>query len=487
MTSADGTRDVIFLVPLKDAEPAPLRRWLSREAWLRDPTVVLRYERDRDRVMLQLVDAPSTAMGSVNEARSAGSSTDLFIGFDGTDPSAWPTTIALLDFSRHVDQDSSQLTIVRELVGSELWAAAIPLLQTPGAEHEITIPRDLASRLILQWGDLLVSLDDVSPTDEAINEALDQWSDPATTQLAGGPAVGRSTALDSPRTRWLRGAALLSVAGTASLSAAYRRTAVDDQRAGRQFDVTEAPVEGESMARRSPPPSSDEPSRPVRYGPLARLSDRWAARRDGNAGVPPVHPDADPTDRRHGLTPYLEIRNRHFEDWAERERRRMLTDLHGTYETRAEVRQQIVGADERAASIRKLLDSMPETHPDPVRRNAIEQHAPEELVRARRRREFEREHSEMVKLDQQAAEAARGFRVQEARLSETIAARERVLNSRVRQLHAHSLRRCGTYKRHIVHHHPDGTAVIPYLDLALPALPKWVDGLSSDSGQASAQ
>ena len=159
----------------------------------------------------------------------------------------------------------------------------------------------------------------------------------------------------------------------------------------------------------------------------------------------------------------------------------MLTDLDGTYRMRAEVRQQIVGADERATAVRKLLDSWPEEHPDPVRRNAIEQHAPEELVRARRRREFEAERSQVVVLEEQAVDRAREFRVQEARLSETIAARERVLNSRVRQLHAHSLRRCGTYKHHIVHHHPDGAAVLPYLDLALPALPDWAQSLSSDS------
>jgi hypothetical protein len=236
------------------------------------------------------------------------------------------------------------------------------------------------------------------------------------------------------------------------------------------------------MAPRSPQAASDGgPSRPIRYGPLARLSDYWAAWRDGNAGVPPVRPDADPTDGRLGLTPYLEIRNRHFLDWAEREHRRMLTDLDGTYRMRAEVRQQIVGADERAAAIRKHLDSMPEEHPDPVRRNAIEQHAPEELVRARRRREFDAEHFKVAAQEEHAVNAAREFRIQEARLSETIAARERVLNSRVRQLHAHSLRRCGTYKRHIIHHHPDGAAVLPYLDLALPTLPDWARSLSSDS------
>jgi hypothetical protein len=468
VTSASGSGPVIFLVPLEDAAPAPLRRWLGREAWLRDPGAVLRYERDRDRVLLRLVDTPSQALGSVAVGDSPGHGGDLFIGFDGTDADAWPTTITLLGFSRHRDQDTSQLAVVRELVGDEAWAAAIGLLQAPGVDREMSISPGEASRLIRQWSELVVPLDDVSPSDEALVEALDQWSAVTTPQLAAGPAVGHSAPPGSPAMPWRPTGVLLGVAG-----------------AGRPVGGPEPSTGGAAMARRTGSPASNGgPSRPIRYGPLARLSDRWAAWRDGSAGVPPVAPGADPGDKRLGLTPYLEIRNRHFLDWAERERRRMLTDLDETYRTRAEVRQQIVGADERAAAIRKHLDSLPAEHPDPVRRNAIEQQAPEALVRARRRREFEKERAEVIRLDQEAAERARELRVEEARLSETIAARERVLNSHVRQLHAHSLRRCGTYKRHIVHHHPDGTAVMPYLDLALPALPDWAQGPGSDADGA---
>jgi hypothetical protein len=487
VTSASGSGNVIFLVPLEGAENAPLRRWLGREAWLKDPGVTLRYDRDDDRVLVRLVDTPSRASGSINAGRTPGRGADLFIGFDGADADAWPTTIALLGFSRHYDQGTRQLTIVRELVGDTVWATAVSLLQTPDADRALPISRDEASRLIRRWSDLVVSLDDAGPSDEDIIEALDQWS-ALTTQVAGRRAVGRWAPPAPPGTPWLPSGAFPSVAGAASRSAAYLRIAVeDDRRAARQVEGPEPSTGGVAMARRSPPPASDAgPSRPIRYGPLARLSDRWAARRDGNAGVPPVYPGADPTDRRLGLTPYLEIRNRHFEDWAERERRRMLTDLDGTYRRRAEVRQEIVGADERAASIRKLLDSMPDEHPDPVRRNAIEQNAPEELVRARRRREWEAERFKVVQADQEAVDKARELRVEDARLSETIAARERVLNSRVHQLHAHSLRRCGTYKRHVVHHHPDGTAVIPYLDLALPSLPDWVESLGSDGERPAA-
>jgi len=472
---------------MEDPENAPLRRFLGRQAWLRNPVVALRYERDRDRVMLQLVDTPSTAVGAINAGQNPSRGGDLFIGFDGNDANAWPTTIALLGFGRHYDQDTTQLAIVRALVGSEVWAAAVSLLRTPGVHRTVPISRDEAWRLIRRWSGMIVPFDETSLSDEAIIEALDEWS-ASPTQRVSVPSAGASAPTTTEGRPWLPAAAFLGAADKVSRSPAHGRNPVEDNRgAGRHVDGPRPSAGGVAMARRLPSPGEDiGPSKPVKYGLLARLSDRWAARRDGGAGVPPIRPDADPADGRHGLTPYLEIRNRHFLDWAERERRRMLTDLDDTYRARAEIRQQIVGADERAAGFHKLFENMPADPPDPARRNAIEQHAPEELIRARRRREFEAERSRLGALEHQAAESAREFRVQEARLSETIAARERVLDSRVRQLHAHSLRRCGTYKRHIVHHHPDGSAVIPHLDLALPALPDWMQNLSSDSGQANA-
>ena len=164
----------------------------------------------------------------------------------------------------------------------------------------------------------------------------------------------------------------------------------------------------------------------------------------------------------------------------------MLTDLADIYRMQAEVAEQVAAAEKQAIAARKLLESMPEGPPEPTRRNAVEQQAPESLIRARRRREFEAECARLVALDQQAVESARELRVREAQLSETIAARERILDSRVRQLLHHSLRRCGTYMRHMVHH-PDGTAVIPYLDLAMPSLPDWILSLSSDNERANVQ
>ena len=65
-----------------------------------------------------------------------------------------------------------------------------------------------------------------------------------------------------------------------------------------------------------------------------------------------------------------------------------------------------------------------------------------------------------------------------------IITREQILATRVRQLHEHTLRRCGTYKHHLVRKHPDGNALIEFLDLALPTLPGWLPRHDPDTGPA---
>jgi hypothetical protein len=190
--------------------------------------------------------------------------------------------------------------------------------------------------------------------------------------------------------------------------------------------------------------------------------------------LPSVHGLPDPDNPRHGITPYLEVRNREFRERAERERHRMLTDLQEPRRQRAAIREQIAGEDAKADAVRQLLAGMPPGPAEPDRRNALELHLPESLVRARREREFVAQRAQIVAQELQARKAASELRVQEARLTEMIAHRKRQMHARVRQVLEYSLRRCGTYMHHIVHHHPDGGAVIPYLTLALPSAPDWL-------------
>jgi len=88
----------------------------------------------------------------------------------------------------------------------------------------------------------------------------------------------------------------------------------------------------------------------------------------------------------------------------------MLTDLDDTYRMRAEIRQQIAGADEKVAAIRKLLESMLDAPAEPLRRNVLEQHAHEALIRARRQREFDSERHRLRALEAQAVNTANQLR-----------------------------------------------------------------------------
>jgi hypothetical protein len=229
--------------------------------------------------------------------------------------------------------------------------------------------------------------------------------------------------------------------------------------------------------RRRPSAAWDiKPHKPIYYGLVARLADRWAGAKDGRAGMPALPGAAAAAGSPAAVTPYLEIRNRHFLDRSERERRHHEHDAADTCQQLQTVRQQIAAADAAVAEISKRLEELPAI-PDATAlasRNAVEQHADEALVRTRRQREHDAVRGKVVAQEREAVQAARLLRVEEARLAESVAARQRMLDCRVRQLHQHTLRRCGTYKRRLAHKHPDGTAVLPYLNLALPELPDWL-------------
>jgi hypothetical protein len=184
---------------------------------------------------------------------------------------------------------------------------------------------------------------------------------------------------------------------------------------------------------------------------------------------------------RGGATPYLEILTRHFLDRAERERLQADIDEAPIYEQRQRVRGRVTAADEKVAEIRKRLDAFPETPDDSVlnNRNVLEQNADALLVRARRQREHAVLRARLMAEEQQAVNEAHELRIEEGRLSEAIAGRERIAATRVRRLLEHTRRRCATYQRRLVLKHPAGAAIIPILELALPSLPAWV--------QASAQ
>jgi hypothetical protein len=162
----------------------------------------------------------------------------------------------------------------------------------------------------------------------------------------------------------------------------------------------------------------------------------------------------------------------------------MLSDIEPVCRQLAAVREDIAGGEDKMAEIRERLDAIPEKLDEDAltRRNAVEQHIPRELVRDRRQREHDdRRGKVQAELDQAAAKV-RGLRIEEARLTRMITTREQILATRVRQLHEHTRRRCGTYKHHLARKHPDGLTLIPFLDLAVPTLPDWLPRHDLDAG-----
>ncbi len=185
-----------------------------------------------------------------------------------------------------------------------------------------------------------------------------------------------------------------------------------------------------------------KPRKPIFYGPFARLADRWAGAQDGRAGIPVL-----PEDSLAVITLYLEIRDRHFLDRAEGERRRHEHDVESLHNQFRALQARIVAADQAAADAGKRLEQIPETPPETLftTRNAVGQHTDEALIRSRRLRDHHTARGLLVADECQCHQAAAWLRADAAQPSEVIAAKERMLACRVGQLHEYTLRRCATY------------------------------------------
>ena len=487
MTSEPEPTFAIYLDAIEDAEPGPLRRWLGREAWRRDPVVSLYYDPDGDRIMFRLIDAPSTASGVLETGQPPDPAVGVFLGFDGTSHDPWPTTVALQDFSWHLWEDTGHLRVLREIVGSEALTAADKLRATLDGDRRVRLSPHEAVKLIDRWRDVVIP----SPTDEELDAARAAWSaastqEPTVTRMSaepvGRPASGSAStaagAAGPPPT--LSARAISGATGDLSPSGTPERRSAEGGRAAEPEGGTPRTTRvGALMARTSPSAAPNTPTGGLPYGLLAKFFDIVSARRDGKAGAP-VLPErgrpVDLSDPRFGMTPYLEIRNRQFSERAEREKERALMDLADVYRRRAEIQEEVTDAEERAKELHIHLESMPTAPTEAPRPNALELQlrVSEELVRTRRQREFLAERRRIAKLEDEARKLARELRKEDSSLAEVITTREEVRDARVLQQLQHSLRRCSTYMRHIVHHHPDSGEVIQYLKPRLPTAPDWL-------------
>jgi hypothetical protein len=232
------------------------------------------------------------------------------------------------------------------------------------------------------------------------------------------------------------------------------------------------------MARKKPDVWEAKPDKSIRYGPLARFVDWRIGRSDGRSGRVQL-PGGPPEDLKIQLTtPYLDQLSRGLGGAADAENSRLLRDAQHDFKRRNALAAEIMRGMERSTEIQKELDAMPDPPPESslTRRNAVEQHADELLIRARRAREFTaaRERTKSAKL--RVDEALSACLVEQANVDGAISVRRLALNVRVRRLWSHAMTRRAAYIRHLCRHHPDGTDLLRYFELSSPELPGWLDG-----------
>jgi hypothetical protein len=206
MTDDSNPKRLITLRPLTGSTKAPLRRTLARTAWQRSPFATINYDVGHDRVLIQLIDAPTVAEAILNEPDGA-APTGLsaawdngtqFVGFDGTDADAWPTTIAVLDLRRRRDTDSPCLWLLRELCGLQIWKAALMAAhEAHSGRLEVPLGPKAAQILIDRWHIMLTTPSVTDLSDATLRLVVAGWhyTMPASPAVA---APGRPRTLHGP-------------------------------------------------------------------------------------------------------------------------------------------------------------------------------------------------------------------------------------------------------------------------------------------------
>lgn len=149
----------IKLLLIAGNTPSPLHRTLARTAWRRSPVASVWYEPEWDRILIQLVEAPTVAEaipGDALDSDPCQAEGREFVGFDGIEPDAWPTMIVVLEFSRCRNRDMPRMRLAKELCGDHIWTAARSVARgsRPG-RLEVPLGHDEAEFLIRRWHAIL--------------------------------------------------------------------------------------------------------------------------------------------------------------------------------------------------------------------------------------------------------------------------------------------------------------------------------------------
>jgi hypothetical protein len=264
----------------------------------------------------------------------------------------------------------------------------------------------------------------------------------------GGPAGGRGPEPGTP------------AAGTPVTGAPAPRPPAGPPRPTTPAGPAPAPASGPRI-----PPPDGSTGLPT-YTLANRLADWRRARADGRAGLPSGSSG----------TPTLEELAQDFLARSHRERLRLDVELAPLLESVAALGVRIAEtehawrrAEERVASWPVLLDR------DQLDlRRGGESLTADDVVRARRAREYEALRRPMVDEITRLQRTGAAAREELARVHAAIRAREIVGATRVRRLHAQAMARISAYERHLVRHHPRGDAIGPWLVAQHPRIPGWV-------------
>ncbi|MEJ2868904.1 hypothetical protein WCD74_14120 [Actinomycetospora sp. OC33-EN08] len=234
-----------------------------------------------------------------------------------------------------------------------------------------------------------------------------------------------------------------------------------------------------------PPPAASSPRIPAAdasvgavppYTVANRIADWRRARTDGRAALPSGESG----------TPTIEELAQDFLARGHRERLRLDVELAPLLETEAALVVRIGETDRAWERARSDVASWPALLDEGqlgLRRGG-ETRTADDVVRARRAREYEALRRPMVDEITRLQQAGSAAREELARVRAAIRAREVVGATRVRRLHALAMRRISAYERHLVRHHPAGDRIGPWLAAQHPRIPGWV--FAAEQGAAPA-
>jgi hypothetical protein len=206
MDDADLWR-FMALLPIQGKTAVPLHRVLAHTLWRRSPVAVIHYDAQRDRLLIQMVDAPTVAEAVFCDPAAPSSRGQVarmaengqFIGFDGTDPQAWLTVLSLRDFRRQRQAGDMTLTLFKKLCGEHIWQAALAAAyDTTTKSAAISIGTEAATTLIDRWRNIIAPPQTNEISSPEFDQTFANWADHLGNQLSWQPGARPDPVSDEP-------------------------------------------------------------------------------------------------------------------------------------------------------------------------------------------------------------------------------------------------------------------------------------------------